>query len=68
MIVPPEFSTNMDLMLTNLSEFLNFKIKKFKSHNDYDSQADYNENLPSVVHGWIENAQLSESTPSKPSS
>ena len=55
-------------MLTNLSEFLNFKIKKLKSHNDYDSQADYNENLPSLVHGWIENAQLSESTPSKPSS
>jgi hypothetical protein len=68
MIVPPEFSTNMDLMLNNLSEFLNFKIKKFKSHNDYDSKVDYNENLPSVVHGWIENAQLLESTPSKPSS
>jgi hypothetical protein len=61
-----EFSNSLDMMLTNLSEFLNFKIKRIQSQNDLDSQTDWTNNLPRGVRCWIDNTQNSDSTPSKP--
>ena len=54
------------MMLTNLSEFLNFKIKRIQSQNDLDSQTYWTNNLPRGVRCWIDNTQNSDSTPSKP--
>lgn len=37
-LLPHDFSNKLDLILTDLREFISFKLKSFPSKDEYDSE------------------------------
>ena len=66
-LIPREFSAKLDLILTDLREFVSFKLKSFPGKEEYDPEAAWSEipQFPKLIRCWLENSCSNDTSQNK---